>query len=109
MFQVNTWVALLTATGVILGATYMLYLYRRVIYGELVKEDLKGMLDLSRREIIIFAPLCVVVMWMGVYPMSFLVVMEASVTKLVTDYHAALDAQTVASGLVDGVRMALGR
>ncbi|MDG2243945.1 MAG: NADH-quinone oxidoreductase subunit M [Rhodospirillaceae bacterium] len=109
VFQVNTWVSLLTATGVILGATYMLYLYRRVIYGELVKEDLKGMLDLSRREIAIFATLCVVVMWMGVYPMSFLVVMEASVTKLITDYHAALDAHALASGLVDGVRLALGR
>lgn len=109
VFQVNTWVALFTATGVILGATYMLYLYRRVIYGELTKEDLKGMLDLDRREIVIFAPLCIVVMWMGVYPMSFLSVMDASVAKLVADYHNALDAQAAAAGLVDGVRLALGR
>ena len=109
VFQVNTWVALFTATGVILGATYMLYLYRRVIYGELTKEDLKGMLDLSGRETVIFAPLCIVVMWMGVYPMSFLSVMDVSVAKLVADYHNALDAHAAATGLVDGVSLALGR
>ena len=109
VFQVNTWVALFTATGVILGATYMLYLYRRVIYGELTKEDLKSMLDLSGREIVIFAPLCIVVMWMGVYPMSFLSLMDVSVAKLVADYHNALDAHAAATGLVDGVSLALGR
>jgi len=106
---VNTWVALLTATGVILSAAYMLYLYRRVIYGELTKEDLKGMLDLSVRETVIFAPLCIVVIWMGVYPMSFLSLMDVSVAKLVADYHNALDAHAAATGLVDGVSLAFGR
>lgn len=109
VFQVNTWVALLTATGVILGAAYMLYLYRRVIYGELVKEDLKGMLDLDRREIVIFAPLCVIVMWMGVYPMSFLDIMDASVANLLDNYHAAIEAHASVGGVADGVRLALGR
>lgn len=109
VFQVNTWVALFTATGVILGAAYMLYLYRRVIYGELVKEDLKGLLDLDRREIAIFAPLCVIVMWMGVYPMSFLDIMDASVANLLTNYHAALEAHASIDGVADGVRLALGR
>lgn len=109
VFQVNTWVALFTATGVILGAAYMLYLYRRVIYGELVKEDLKGMLDLDRREIAIFAPLCVIVMWMGVYPMSFLDIMDVSVANLLTNYHAAIEAQASIGSVADGVRLALGR
>ena len=109
VFQVNTWVSLFTATGVILGATYMLYLYRRVIYGELTKDDLKEMTDLSPREIVIFAPLCVVVMWMGVYPMSFLGVMDASVAKLISDYHTALDAEAALHGVADGIRLALGR
>lgn len=109
VFQVNTWVALFTATGVILGAAYMLYLYRRVIYGELVKEDLKGLLDLDRREIAIFAPLCVIVMWMGVYPMSFLEIMDASVTNLLNNYHAAIEAHASIEGVADGVRLALGR
>ncbi len=89
-FQVNTWVSLLAATGVILGAAYMLYLYRRVVYGELVKDDVKAMLDLDAREIAILAPIIVVVMWMGVYPSPILDVMSVSVDNLLTKYHAAL-------------------
>ena len=89
-FQVSTWTALLAATGVILGAAYMLYLYRRVVYGELTKDDVKAMLDLEPREIAIFVPILIVVMWMGVYPMSFLGIMNQSVAELVSGYHAAL-------------------
>ena len=89
-FQVNTWVALLAATGVILGAAYMLYLYRRVVYGELTKADVKEMLDLEPREIAILAPIILVVMWMGVYPMAFLDVMDESVAHLLKNYHDAL-------------------
>ncbi len=81
-FQSNTWVAALAALGIILGAAYMLWLYRRVIFGALTKEDLKSILDLDRREIAVFAPLVVVVLWMGIYPNSFLDVMHASVDKL---------------------------
>src|ERR1700752_283240 len=55
--QVNFWLALLGATGMILGAAYMLYLYRRVIFGRLTKEDLRSILDLSPREVAIFVPL----------------------------------------------------
>ncbi len=90
-FVANTWVALFAATGVILGAAYMLYLYRRVIFGKLVREDLKTILDLSPREIAVFAPLVVVVFWMGIYPSSFLTPMHASVAKLIGNYHVALD------------------
>ena len=89
-FQVNTWVALLAATGVILGAAYMLYLYRRVVYGELTKADVKAMLDLEPREIAILAPILIVVMWMGIYPMSFLDIMDESVAHLLKNYHDAL-------------------
>jgi NADH-quinone oxidoreductase subunit M len=89
-FQVSTTASLLAATGVVLGAAYMLYLYRRVVYGELTKEDVKAMLDLEPREIAIFAPIIVVVMWMGVYPMSFLEIMNQSVNDLLTGYHTAL-------------------
>ena len=67
-FQVNTWLALLAATGIVLGAAYMLYLYRRVIFGALTKEDLKTMTDLSRREIAVFAPLVAATLWMGIWP-----------------------------------------
>ena len=55
-------------TGMILGAAYMLWLYRRVIFGKLTRDDLKAILDLSPREIAVFAPLILLVLWMGIYP-----------------------------------------
>ena len=92
VFQVNTWVALLATTGIILGAAYMLWLYRRVIFGRLTKEDLRGLVDLSPREMAVFAPLVVLVLWMGIYPNSFLDVMDASVANLIDNYQTALAA-----------------
>ena len=69
--QVNFWLALLGAMGMILGVAYMLYLYRRVIFGRLTKEDLRAILDLSPREIAVFVPLILLTLWMGIYPSSF--------------------------------------
>jgi NADH-quinone oxidoreductase subunit M len=98
-FQSNNWVATLATTGVILGAAYSLYLYRRIIFGSLVKEDLKGLLDVGPREIAVFAPLIIITMWMGIYPSSFLDPMSASVGQLVHNYHVALDEAATASKL----------
>ncbi len=67
-FETNAWVAALIATGMVLGAAYMLYLYRRVIFGALTKEALKAIADLRPREVAIFAPLVVLTLWMGIYP-----------------------------------------
>ena len=88
-FRHNAWVATFTALGVILGAAYMLYLYRRIIFGALTKDALKGMLDLSPREALVFAPLLVVVVWMGVYPQPVLGVMHASVVNIVERLEVA--------------------
>ena len=88
--QVNFWVAILGATGMILGAAYMLWLYARVIFGKLVKPDLKSILDLSPREIAIFAPLALVTLWMGIYPSSFTHFFDASVVALVANHAASL-------------------
>jgi NADH-quinone oxidoreductase subunit M len=88
-FRANTWVAALTATGVILGAVYMLYLYRRVIFGALTKDSLKKIRDLSPREIAVFAPLVVLVFWMGLYPAPFLEVMHVSVSNLLERVETA--------------------
>jgi NADH-quinone oxidoreductase subunit M len=68
----------------------MLYLYRRVIFGVIDKADLRAILDLSPREIAVFAPLILVTFWMGVYPSSFLKPMNASVLNLVARYETAL-------------------
>jgi len=92
VFQVSTWAALLAASGMVLGAAYMLYLYRRVIFGTLVKADLKAILDVNRREVLVFAPLLALVFWMGIYPVSFLEVFSASVTNLVADHERSLAA-----------------
>jgi NADH-quinone oxidoreductase subunit M len=89
-FKANTWVATLAATGLILGAAYALWLYRKVVFGELTKDSLKGILDMNRREIAVFVPLVLLSLWMGVYPGSFLDPMAASVDKLVGDYQAAI-------------------
>ena len=90
-YNANTWVALLATTGIILGAGYMLYMYRRVIFGKLVKEDLKEILDLDFRELCIFAPLIILIMWMGLWPQPFLDVMDASVNNLLENYQLALN------------------
>ncbi|WP_164114751.1 NADH-quinone oxidoreductase subunit M [Sphingorhabdus sp. Alg239-R122] len=82
IYKVSSWVALVCTTGIILGAGYMLYLYRRVAYGDLVHEDVKAMSDLSGREMALLAPIAAVVLWMGVYPENFLAPMRQDITTL---------------------------
>ncbi len=94
-FQASSWVALLAATGMVLGAAYMLFLYRRVIFGVLTKPDVKKLLDMNWRERLIFAPLIALVLWMGIYPASFLEIIGPSVEVLVERYQTAMqDAET---------------
>jgi len=68
---------------------YMLYMYRRVIFGTITRADLRGMLDLSLREKVMFAPLLLLVVWMGVYPNSFLRPIQASVDHVIQQVNAA--------------------
>ena len=91
-FKVSTLYCTLAATGMFLGVAYMLYLYRRVIFGTITRADLRGMLDLSPREKAVFAPLLALVLWMGFYPNSFLRPIQASVDHLVQQVTAATDA-----------------
>ncbi|MBC7312808.1 MAG: NADH-quinone oxidoreductase subunit M, partial [Rhizobium sp.] len=97
VFRANTWVALFAATGVILSAAYALWLYRRVVFGALEKESLKGLLDLSLREKAILYPLIALTIFFGVYPAPIFDATAASVDLLVNNYEAALQAaQSVA-------------
>jgi NADH-quinone oxidoreductase subunit M len=91
-FQVNFWLALLGSLGMILGAAYMLYLYRRIIFGRITQASLRGILDLSPREIAVFAPLVVLTLWMGIYPTSFSGFWDATVSAMVDHHQAALAA-----------------
>ena len=92
VYQVNTWVAALAALGVILSAAYMLWLYRRIIFGQLEKDDLKQISDMNAREIALFAPLVILAVLMGIYPAPFLDVMHVSVDNLIHQYQTAVQA-----------------
>ena len=95
-WKINPWVALGAAMGMILGAAYMLYLYRRVVFGRIQRDDVKSLPDLSLREHAVFAPLVILAVWMGVYPQSFLSFFEVSVAALVARHEAALSAVRLA-------------
>ena len=89
-FQANTWLAFLATFGVILSACYALYLYRRMIFGELVKPALKTITDMNAREIAILGPLVALTILFGVYPAPILDVTRASVKQLVAGYQSAV-------------------
>jgi NADH-quinone oxidoreductase subunit M len=91
VFQVNTWVAFLATTGIILSAGYALWLYRRVIFGVLEKADLKSVKDMNAREVAILAPLLAAIIFFGVYPQPILDVMHVSVENLISEHHVALE------------------
>ncbi|WP_281856222.1 NADH-quinone oxidoreductase subunit M [Litoreibacter halocynthiae] len=90
VFQVNTWVAMFATTGVILSAAYGLWLYRRVVMGDLIKESLKSITDMTTRERAIFAPLVFMTILLGVYPALVLDLIGPSVEALVSNYDTAL-------------------
>jgi NADH-quinone oxidoreductase subunit M len=96
VFQVNTWVALFAATGVILSAAYALWLYRRVVFGDLIKESLRTIDDMDRREKLIFAPLVVATILLGVYPALVLDIIGPSVQALVDHTQTAVAASATA-------------
>ncbi len=98
--QVNFWLALLGGMGMILGAAYSLYLYRRIIFGRITRDDLRNILDLSPREWAVFAPLIVLTLWMGIFPSSFTSYFDATVGAMVQHHAAALAATTKLAGIM---------
>tara|TARA_R110000868_G_scaffold61382_2_gene186459 strand:- start:4470 stop:6041 length:1572 start_codon:yes stop_codon:yes gene_type:complete len=90
VFQVNTWVAFGAAFGVIFSACYALWLYRRVIFGALTKESLKGILDLDLREKVMLYPLIVLTIVFGFYPAPILDTTAAAVDNLVSHYAVSV-------------------
>ena len=95
-FRINTWVAFLAATGVILSAAYALWLYGRVIFGRLEKPALKYIDDLTWREVAVMAPLVVLTIVFGFYPGPILDASAVSVEALIKNYQTALAATTQA-------------
>jgi NADH-quinone oxidoreductase subunit M len=78
-FKANVWAGVFAVSGIVLGAVYMLWMYQRVIFGPLKNEENKKLLDLSPREVAIFAPLVALMLVMGLYPQPLLTRMEKSV------------------------------
>jgi len=91
IFTINTYFAIFATTGVVLAATYSLWLYRRIIFGALIKDDLSEMFDLTRREIIIFLPLIILTIFIGLYPKPIINIIEPSTEKIVNQIKMKLD------------------
>lgn len=81
-FEANRFFAVLAASGVILGAVYMLWMYQRMMYGEITHEENRLLADLSRREIAILVPVLLVMFWIGIYPNAMLSTMESASAQL---------------------------
>ncbi|WP_412505761.1 NADH-quinone oxidoreductase subunit M [Roseovarius sp. SYSU LYC5161] len=101
IFQVNTWVALVATSGVILSAAYALWLYRRVVLGDLIKESLKSITDMGPREKVIFAPLVAMTLLLGVYPSLVTDIIGPSVENLVLNHDTALAAADAATKVAE--------
>ena len=91
-YKVSTWATFIATTGIILGAGYMLYLYRRIAFGPQVNADAAAMSDVNGRELWLLAPIAVVVLWMGVYPETFLAPIRRDVATIVERVERAAPA-----------------
>src|SRR5262245_12786426 len=87
-FQADRLAAVLSASGIIFAAVYLLWMYQRVIFGVITKEANRRLADLNAREWAILLPILAVIVWIGVYPASFTRMTEASVQALITQVQA---------------------
>ena len=90
-FKANTLVAFLATSGVVLGAAYMLWLYARVVFGEVKNDEVASMPEVSPRELTFFIPIILMVVWLGIYPKPYFHAMEASVAQLIKQVSLETD------------------
>ena len=90
-FQINIFVAVLASLGVILAAAYMLWLYKRVIFGKMASSEIKEMTDLNKTEIYIFASLVFLTLFFGIYPEPLFNTIDISVSNLIDNYQTDLN------------------
>ena len=95
VFQVNTWVAVFATLGVVLSAAYALWLYRRVMFGDLIKASLKSITDLDRRERLLFTPLILATLIFGIYPSFIIDIIGPSVEALIESIEISKSLQLV--------------
>jgi len=90
-YQVSTWATSLASIGMVLGAAYSLWLYRRVVFGAMLHPRLFSISDLNWREHLVFMPLVAGILILGVYPMPLLNLMDASISHVIDQYNLAMD------------------
>ena len=95
IFVVNKWWAAVAATGIVLGAAYMLWLYQRTMFGTIDNPKNEGLADLNVRELATFVPLIILAVWIGLYPSPFLRRLETSVERVMTRVNADYAPQNV--------------
>lgn len=100
-YQAATWAAVGAATGLILGAAYMLLLYRRVMFGEVTNPEVAHMKDLTAREWLIFVPLVALVLWLGIHPTGMTHSVSPSISKLIAETVGPLDSNAPATEVVN--------
>jgi NADH-quinone oxidoreductase subunit M len=98
VFQVNPWLAAVAATGIIFAAVYLLWMYQRVIFGEVTHEANRHLRDLSPREWALLAPVLFLIVWLGVYPVAFTGPTEATVEALITQVQSKASVGTLPGG-----------
>ena len=86
-YKVNGYLAFATGLGMVLGAAYMLWLYKRVVFGKLENINLNEISDLDKREFVIFIPIIIGVFWLGIYPESFSLEFRESVLNLINTFN----------------------
>jgi len=90
-FQINALVAILASLGIILAAAYMLWLYRRVVFGKITNSEIKEMKDLNATEIYIFASLVFLTLFFGIYPEPILNTVDTSINNLIGNYQSDIN------------------
>jgi NADH-quinone oxidoreductase subunit M len=100
-FLRNTWVGVLASSGLVLGAAYMLVLYRKLFFGKLEKADVRAMPDLHWREVVVFAPLVALVFWLGIYPATFKDPIASSVASIVSAHQARVTPKAASAAPAD--------
>jgi NADH-quinone oxidoreductase subunit M len=104
-FQVNPWLAAAAATGIIFAAVYLLWMYQRVIFGDVTQEANRSLRDLSPREWAVLVPVVLLIVWIGVHPVTFTRPTEATVEALIAQVQskASVAARGVGGDLFAGI------
>jgi NADH-quinone oxidoreductase subunit M len=109
VFAANKVWAVLAVTTVILAAAYLLWMFQRVMHGPIINEKIKGFRDLDGREILYLAPVVLLILWMGIYPSTFLRKMDASVAQYVNRVKGRQKVFVVKPEAVPSAASELGR